>query len=203
PQAGPYTPEMHARDLAALLDALGIEHAHFVGLSNGGIVLMHFAKLFPERMDRLVFADTFSHVDAVHQAMLDSWRAALVAGGSELRFMVSLPWTWGAEFLSRNRDAVLALRDKAAQLPTYSSMHLIDGGYDHDARPWLGSIGAPTLIIHGSEDRMDPLKRVHTLHEMIPHSRLLIIEGAGHAAWLEKADEFNRVLLEFLMADGS
>ncbi len=201
PQAGPYTPELHARDLAALLDTLKIQKAHFVGLSNGGVVLMHFAKWFPQRLGKIVFVDTFSHIDAVQKAMLNSWRAALEAGGSALRFLVSLPWTWGADFLERNYEAIMALQEMAAQLPTHSSIHLIDGTLTHDARPWLGDIKAPTLIVHGDQDRMAPLRYVQTLHQSIPHARLHIIAGGGHAAWLEKADEFSRVVLDFLKGD--
>jgi 3-oxoadipate enol-lactonase len=198
PQTGPYTPELHARDLAALLDVLHIERAHCVGLSNGGLVLMHFAKLFPARLRKLVCVDTFSHLDAVQQAMLHSWRAALEAGGSALRFTVSLPWTWGADFLAQNYDTIMALREKAAQLPTHSSIHLVDGALTHDARAWLGDIRAPTLVVQGTEDKMLSIEKAHALQRAIPNAQLHLIAGAGHAAWLEKATEFNQVLLEFL-----
>jgi 3-oxoadipate enol-lactonase len=198
PQAGPYTPELHARDLAALLDALQIERAHFVGLSNGGLVLMHFARLCPSRLHRLVLVDTFSHLDVVQQAMLHSWRAALEAGGSALRFTVSLPWTWSADFLAQNYDTIMALREKAAQAPTHSSIHLVDGALTHDARAWLGDIRAPTLVVQGTEDKMLSIEKAHALQQAIPNAQLHLIAGAGHAAWLEKAAEFNQVLLEFL-----
>lgn len=128
--------------------------------------------------------------------------AALETGGSALRFLVSLPWTWSADFLESNYEAIMDLQAKAAQLPTHSSIHLVDGAMTHDARPWLGEIKAPTLIMHGDQDRMAPLYCLQTLHQSIPHARLYIIKGGGHAAWLEKADEFNRVALEFLQSGG-
>lgn len=199
PQEGPYYPDLHARDLAALLDHLNIERAHFVGLSNGGIVLMQFARLFPERLNKIVFADTFSHIDAVQKAMLASWRLALEAGGTGMRFLIALPWIWGAEFLERNYDAIMALREKAIQtLPTYSSLHLLDGAATHDARAWLGSIHAPTLVIVGDQDVIIQMHHARFLQQSIPNARLHVIEGAGHAAWLEKAEAFNQVVLSFL-----
>jgi 3-oxoadipate enol-lactonase len=200
PAAGPYTSELHARDLAALLDALGETRAHFVGLSNGGVVLQHFARLFPERLDKIVLLDTFAYMDRSQQAMLDAWRAALEAGGSALRFTVSMPWTWSRDFLEANAAAVLALREKAAQLPVHSSLHLIDGVYHHDARPWLPDIAAPTLIVHGDEDRMALPRSAREMQAMIPNSRLHWLYGAGHAAWLEQADEFHKVTIGFLKA---
>ncbi len=199
PEAGPYTPELHARDLAALLDALHIETAHVVGLSNGGIVLQHFVRLFPGRVNKMVLADTFSHMDAVQRAILNSWRIALEAGGTAMRFLVALPWVWGADFLERNYDAIMALREKAIQiLPTYSSLHLLDGAISHDARPWLGDINVPTLVVNGDQDLIVQMHHARFLRQSIPNAQLHIIAGAGHAAWLEKADEFNRAVLEFL-----
>lgn len=198
PVEGPYSSELHARDLAALLDALGVQRAHFVGLSNGGVVLLHFARRFPERLDRIVLLDSFAHMDRSQQAMLDSWRAALEAGGSALRFTVSMPWTWSRDFLEANYDMVMGLREKAAALPVHSSLHLIDGVYHHDARPWLASIAAPTLIVHGDEDRMALPRSAREMQAAIPNARLHWLRGAGHAAWLEQADEFHQVTKSFL-----
>lgn len=199
PTDGPYTSELHAHDLAALLDGLGIGRAHVVGLSNGGVVLLHFAKHFAERLGKIVLLDTFAYMDKSQQAMLNAWRAALVAGGSSLRFDVSMPWMWGRDFLETNLEAVLALREKAALLPVHSSLHLIDGVYYHDARPWLASITAPTLIIHGDEDRMALPRSVGEMQAAIPGARLHWLQGAGHAAWLEKAAEFHTIAKSFLM----
>jgi 3-oxoadipate enol-lactonase len=198
PAAGPYASELHARDLAALLDALGMPRAHFVGLSNGGVVLLHFARLFPQRLNKIVLLDTFAHMDKSQQAMLDSWRAALQTGGSALRFTVSMPWTWGRDFLDANYDMVLALREKAALLPVHSSIHLIDGVYHHDARLWLKDIVAPALIVHGDEDRMALPRSAREMQAALPNARLHWLLGAGHAAWLEQADEFHRVVKAFL-----
>jgi 3-oxoadipate enol-lactonase len=199
PEAGPYFTEQHARDLLALLDALDIKAAHFVGLSNGGMILMQLARIAPERVGKLVFADTFAYLDPVQQAMMRSWRAALVNGGSALRFDISLPWTWGADFLASNLNAVLALRERAAKLPSLSSIHLIDGVIDHDARPWLPQITAPAMIIHGEHDRMAPPHSVAVLQEHLPHAQMHWLARAGHAAWLEQAAEFNAAVKAFLL----
>ncbi len=189
----------HARELLALLDQLGISRAHFVGLSNGGMILMHIARMAPTRTLSLVFVDTFAYLDPVQQAMMRSWRMALLAGGSALRFHVSLPWTWGAAFLEKNLDALMALQEKAARLPTHSSVHLIDGVINHDARPWLREISAPTLILHGEHDRMAPPHSVAVLQEHLPQARLTWIKDGGHAAWLEQPEVFNAALLAFLL----
>jgi 3-oxoadipate enol-lactonase len=81
PEAGPYYSADHARELLALLDTLEIAHAHFVGLSNGGMILMHVARLAPERALSLAFVDTFAYLDPVQQARspADRWQRTSVS----------------------------------------------------------------------------------------------------------------------------
>jgi 3-oxoadipate enol-lactonase len=109
-----------------------------------------------------------------------------------------LPWTWGAAFLEKNLAAVLALQEKAARLPAHSSIHLIDGVIDHDARPWLRDITTRALIVHGEHDRMAPPHSVAVLQAHLPNAQTVWIPQAGHAAWLEQPDVFNAAILEFL-----
>jgi 3-oxoadipate enol-lactonase len=202
PEAGPYDSETHARDLAGLLDALGIDRVHLVGLSMGGMVALHFAHLYPERAARLVLTDTFTHIDGVQRAMFNSWRVALEAGGGGLRFVVGLPWVWSAASLETSYDTIMAMKEKALRLPVYSSYHLIDGALENDARSWLGEIRQPALVINGEEDLMVPLYRARELQQALPGARLEIIPGGAHAAWLERPVEFNRAVLEFLQGTG-
>jgi 3-oxoadipate enol-lactonase len=200
PAEGPYTLAQHAADLAGLLDQLGIARAHVAGLSMGGMVSMHLARDFPERIDKLILIDTFAYLDGVQQAMMRSWREALLAGGSALRFYISLPWSWSAGFLEQNLDALLALKSRAEQLPAYASIHLIDGAITHDARPWLPAIRHNTLIIHGDLDRMAPPHSVAVLQQHLPTARMHWLHGAGHAATLEQPDAFHNALISFLDA---
>jgi 3-oxoadipate enol-lactonase len=95
----------------------------------------------------------------------------------------------------------MALRAKAIEtLPTYSSLHLLEGTYQHDAREWLHTIQVPTLVVVGDQDLMVQAHHARFLQQSIPGAQLHIIQGAGHAAWLEKADEFNRTMRDFLSA---
>ncbi len=198
PDSGPYTPPIHARDVLALLDALELPWVHFVGLSNGGIIALHFAHLYPGRVRKLVLADTFTHIDGLQQVMFRSWRFALEAGGGALRFRVGLPWVWSARSLEERYDAVMAMIEKAERLPVPSSIHLIEGALTHDARPWLHEIRHPALVINGEQDLMVPLWRAEALVHALPDAQLCVIPGAAHAAWLEEPALFNGAVLDFL-----
>ena len=77
---GPYPPRLHADDLAALCAALDLPPASFVGLSNGGNALLHFAADHPERVRRLVLSGVHAHADPLMRAKLASWASAMEAG---------------------------------------------------------------------------------------------------------------------------
>ena len=77
---GPYTMELHAEDLAALLDALEIQAAHIAGISYGAEVSMAFALKYPERVLSLFLASGVSESDAVLRGFIQTWAAAAQAG---------------------------------------------------------------------------------------------------------------------------
>jgi pimeloyl-ACP methyl ester carboxylesterase len=68
----------------------------------------------------------------------------------------------------------------------------------HDSIYLLGAIDFPVLIIVGSEDKLTPVREAESLRDGIPHARLRVIEGAGHLSNLERPDEFNGLLLDFI-----
>jgi pimeloyl-ACP methyl ester carboxylesterase len=67
----------------------------------------------------------------------------------------------------------------------------------------LGAIGAPTLIITGSEDAVVPPENARLLAERIPNARVEVIEGAGHLSFIECPERFNREVVEFLCEEGA
>ena len=196
--AGPYTPAQHAADLVGLLDALGVARAHLVGLSNGGVIAMYVAAEHPDRVSRLVVADTFACADAQMRAVLDAWLAALEAGGPVLRFDVATPWVWSRGLLAAHGDVLDALREKAAKARVDAVRHLITGAKGVDLRHRLSRIQAPTLVMVGEEDVLTPVWRARELVGAIPDATLVVVGGAGHALTIERPQVFNGVAREFL-----
>jgi 3-oxoadipate enol-lactonase len=195
---GPYPQALHAQDLLALLDALDVEQAHFVGLSNGGTVTMHFISDHPQRGARLVLVDTFAYADALMRSKLDSWLAAVEAGGLLLRFDVATPWIWSRNFMSNQPAILAALRTKAEQADPAAGHALITGTLEYDIRDRLPRIPAPTLVLVGEEDVLTPPWYARQLAENIPNAQLAIIPGAGHALTIERPTIFNMMALAFL-----
>ncbi|GAC1436228.1 MAG: hypothetical protein NVSMB51_07170 [Solirubrobacteraceae bacterium] len=91
--------------------------------------------------------------------------------------------------------------------PARVTHHAAEGelaGFDaltsHDFREELGTITAPTLIIHGREDMLVPLADAHEFERRIPGSRTVIFDDTGHVAMLERPRSFNAELLRFIDA---
>jgi pimeloyl-ACP methyl ester carboxylesterase len=81
-------------------------------------------------------------------------------------------------------------------LVSYYGQAMAGSRFDDTAE--VGNISAPTLVIHGSEDRLVPPSNARALAEAIPGARLRILEGAGHLVFIERAEEVNREVLTFL-----
>lgn len=204
---GPYTPEQHAADLLALLDALALPKVHLVGLSNGGLVAMLAAGQAPERIRSLTLMDTFARVDGFLRAVLRSWRAAVKAGGSELRFDVATPWVWGQAFLAEHEEELFAQRERAAAMDTRPVLALIGGllGFTGDARRDLAAYDGPLATLVGDDDVLTPVRYAREILQAAGRGRLEVVPEAGHAAPLERPRYVARLLTGILedLGDGA
>ena len=195
---GPYTMALHAADLAALLDALAIDHAHIAGASYGGEVAQTFALAYPERVRSLILMDTASELGPELRATAESWLAAARRGDADEFFNATVPWNFSPRFI-RDHPALLAdARRRYTLLDFPAVARLCDCflGVDFTAR--LGEINAPTCIIVGELDLLKGLAYAHVLKSGIPHAELHVLPGAGHATPWERPEEFNTVVLGFL-----
>lgn len=185
-------------DLAKqVLDELEIDKAHIVGLSYGGMVAQHFAHRHGECVDHLILAATLAWSDAVNRHIVESWSAAHEAGGSDLRFTVSLPWVFSSSGLQTHGDFLPELKKIAATVEWPSVVRLMAGVCAHDARPWLNMIECPTIVLVGEEDRLTPLYQAALLAGGIPDAEMVELPGTGHALHIEAPEALAREVLRF------
>lgn len=193
-------PEL-AADAVHLLDALGIDSAHVYGLSMGGMVAQEMAVRFPHRVRALVLGGT---THGGPRAALPS-PAVLSALGSR-----GAPQAARAELVSRavfsapfrrdHPDVVAAhLRNLAAHRASLRGTlsHLAASTW-HDTRARLGSIAAPTLVLHGGADELLPVRNAELLAGRIPDATLAVLPGAGHAYLLEQPERSHRLFTDWL-----
>jgi len=194
----PYSMSQHADDLAALLDALGIQKAHIAGISYGGEVAQAFALAYPEKTLSLILADTVSEVGPELRTIIQSWVDALKAGDPLAFFHTTVPWNFSPEFIENNAALLEDAKQRYPLLDFPAVIRLCEAFYQVSLTPRLGEITAPTCIICGEKDLLKGIPYARKLKQHIPHAELHILDGAGHASCWERPAEFNTVVLGFL-----
>ena len=196
---GPYTAAAMAEDAAQVLDEAGAERAHVVGTSLGGMVAQELALAHPERVDRLVLACTTP--GGAGAFPLPQRTLALIAEAPSLAPEVALR-RFVENALADDAPEELVGRIYAHRLASPPDP---DGwqaqaaaGASFDALDRIGDIGAPTLILHGTDDGVVDARNAALLAERIPDARVRLFEGRGHLFFWEDPDGFVSAVEEFL-----
>ncbi len=197
--------EQSARDLLAVLDALGIARAGIMGYSMGGRLALFLAAVAPERVSALILESTSPGLrdDAARRARAaqDAGLAAMLERDGVAAFVDR--WEELPLFRSQSRlpEAVrAALRAQRLQHTPNglaNSLRGIGQGVQPPMHDRLPLLRVPTLLIVGA---LDPDYRAlgREMNRVIPASRLVIVADAGHTVHLEQAETFTRIVLEFL-----
>jgi pimeloyl-ACP methyl ester carboxylesterase len=179
-----YTTEAMADDAVSVLDAAGVERAHLYGFSLGGMVAQQIALRHPERIDSLVLGAT--HPGGPRAIPPEREVAAFFRRRPELpqeeAAWASVPYNYGPR--CRRRRAGLIAEDIAARLahpfPADAYRAQLYAAALHNCFGRLGRVSARTLIVHGRHDRMIPVANAKLLSDLVPRSRLRILERSGH-----------------------
>ncbi|WP_307795452.1 alpha/beta fold hydrolase [Actinacidiphila acididurans] len=191
-----------ARDVAGLLDLVGVGRVVVCGLSMGGQIALEFLRLFPERVAGLVLADTFARADTAEGKKERYDRAdrlereGMVGYAHEVLDSMIAP----ANVTALPAVARHVLDMMLAAPPAGAAAALRGRAERPDYTGLLGTIAVPALVVVGREDVFTPVADARFLHEHIPGSRLAVIEGAGHLPNLERPAEFTAAFAGLLSA---
>ena len=198
---GPYSMDLLADDLNALLDALHISQTVYLcGLSMGGYVAFAFYRRYAQRLAGLILAATRAAADSA-QARASREQAAQTARQQGVAAIVE---GMAAKMLSPQtveQRPALAVQVKEIMLRTSLEGVLgdLEGMKERpDSTPTLSQITIPTLVIHGADDQIIPLAEAQAMQAAIPNARMEIIAGAGHLLNLEQAETFNAAVRGFV-----
>jgi 3-oxoadipate enol-lactonase len=195
--AGPYSPQLFAKDLAGLFQACGIVCAHIVGISMGGVIAQRFALDFPERVTSLTLISTSSEVGAqAHEAWEKT--ASIIEERGFSSNLNAAQRVFAPSFEKAHPEVVQAMAARTAgNAPhAYAAAARAIGGYNWTAE--LSRVQAPTLIVQGVEDVLTPPGGSIKMSRVLPRARLLMFPDCGHAVPEEKPDLLIRTLLAFL-----
>jgi pimeloyl-ACP methyl ester carboxylesterase len=203
---GPYNHGQNADDLAGLLDYLGWERTHVLGISMGGFIAQEIALKYPQRVNRLVLAATAFGGPNMVPVPRDALAAMMPDPKLMLRERIvrAAPISYGDPgWPEKNPDTfeqIIRWREERPQ-PPQAAMAQAMAAVTFNTEDRLKDITAPTLVITGAEDRVVPPRNAELLAEKIPGARLVTIAGAGHLGFIEKSDEFNEAVIDFLSSE--
>jgi 3-oxoadipate enol-lactonase len=192
---GPYEIARLGQDAVELLNALNIETVRFCGLSKGGMVGMWLGIHEPDRIERLVLANTSVYIGApeVWNARIETVKrdgmAAIVPGVIERWFT--------PRFQKSDPAAVEHIAAMLRSIPPQGYVACCAAVRDMDQRAEISSISAPTLVIAGIHDGATPPVQAQLIAGEIPGAALVDLDAA-HLSNIEQADLFTRNLVGFL-----
>lgn len=189
------------RHAVRVLDALGIEKTWIVGNSLGGWLAFQFAIDYPERLEGIVSMGTggakltqalkgHSNPTLTEEGIRDTLELFVVDKDLVTDDLVKLRYQSALNDTASDRLAdVVAARDRdRSELPL-----------DFDV---LGALDKPVLLIHGTQDRVIPVSRTWELLNVIPHADAHVFSQCGHWSQVERADDFNRIVGDYLRSHG-
>jgi 3-oxoadipate enol-lactonase len=212
--SGAYSIHQMADDAEGLLAHLGIERAHVVGVSMGGMIAQELALRHPQRVRSLVLACTYPEPDEkVEQQRLFtvSQLGGSIGDGGNVQIDLStinpmmfmqqlLPTVFNQDFIMRELPKLMQIFSGALQygFSLEAILGQVSAVMGHRSRDRLHQIGVPTMVITGDADLLISPANSDVLAAEIPGARLVKVPGGSHGFNFETPDVFNREVLGFL-----
>ena len=201
--AGEYSTETLADDMAAFMQAMGIQRAHICGLSLGGAVGLWLAAKYSEKVKSLAVHSCWPKTDLFIKTVLESWQttARALASVSETLIRAMFPWCFTPELYANRPEYIQSLADFVRSRPSQSVGSFLrqsNAVITHDVEGQLSQITTPTQITFGRHDMVTSTRFADRLTSAIQNSELVVFEDSSHAPMYESVEEFNERTLQFL-----
>ena len=195
PPVGPYTLEQLGRDALAVLDAAGAEQAHVCGVSLGGLTAQWLGRHAPDRVDRLVAANTGARLGSA-----EGWSARIAEvreGGIEAVVEGGLTRWFTPRFRTTDPETTERFRQMLRRCSVEGYAGACAVLRDGDLRPELGQISAQTLVVTGTHDAATPPALGEAIADGVPNGHLVELDAA-HLSNVEQASAFTGAVERFL-----
>jgi pimeloyl-ACP methyl ester carboxylesterase len=198
---GPYNLRQMAGDALAVLDAAEVATAAVYGLSLGGIIAQQLMQRHPERVHALVLGASTPggrrHELPDRDVLNFIQRRAIMT--PEEAAWASVPYSYARDTRERNAGRIGEDLVQRLQFPTTAAGYRaqLAAAWGYDGGNGLSAISVPTLVLHGTEDRIVPFANGELLADAIPGADLEVLEGAGHM-YPTDAPHADRTVLRFL-----
>ena len=195
---GAYSLEQLGGDAVGLMDALGIDKVHWLGISMGGMIGQQLALSHPRRLHSLMLSSTAAVMGELTQPIWqDRIERARSAGMQELVGETLERW-FTPTYLQASPPEVETIAEQIRSTPVKGFVGCSEAIRQLNYLQQLSQIRLPALIIVGEEDPGTPVAASEAIHERLSGSRLEIIPKARHLCNIEKSQQFNSLLQDFL-----
>src|SRR5689334_15777500 len=200
--AGTYTTELMADDIAAFMQAIGVERAHVMGLSLGAAVGMWLAAKYPRKVRSLSLHSAWPKTDPYLETVVEGWRA-MARGLPSVPDMVItgiFPWCFTPELYAAKPEYISSLADFVRSRPAQSVSAFLQhsnavAAHDIDG---IDRIMVPALITCGRRDALTSTRFAEPMKAQIRNAELVVFENCSHAPLYENVQAFNEQTLRFL-----
>ncbi len=201
---GPYTMELLAQDLAALMDHCGIEKAHLVSTSYGGFVTQQFASMYPEKTKSIFMMTSSPNIVGRSRKAVQNWCHLNELGDIGLYYDVMTHEIFSEWYFENHEDVIESrkplLLSVTKELPDFSlgqynlNKCSLDDLAGEGLIPLLSKITCPAHFIAAEDDIQYPPRFSQIMSDHVPQSEITIIPKYGHAIVLECKDKVNKLL---------
>ena len=197
-----YTHQIQVEVLHGVLEYLAMGPAAIMGISYGGEIAIQYALAHPENVNRLILCNTCGRTSAWLKKIGDGWNEVAKTGSGYAYYLTTIPVIYSTEFFQDHADW---MEGREAFLTQYFSqpevlqalIRLTDSSVGYDVVDRLHQIQCPTLVLSSSEDALVPPTEQQILHQHIPDSIYLTLNGSGHASMYENPAAFAALVLGF------
>jgi 3-oxoadipate enol-lactonase len=202
---GPYDVTDMAQDTLALADGLGLERFHLLGMSLGGTIAQEVALAAPDRVRTLTLVVTFAWGGRWGREFARLWSHAAAQRSDEEHLDWLILQTVSEEFYE-NEQAVEFLRNvmraNPHPQPRDAFIRQLEAGARKNTRDQLGALSMPVHVIGAEHDLLVPVWKSKEIAALVPGAELSIVPGAPHGLNVERAEEFNALVVDFIASAG-
>jgi 3-oxoadipate enol-lactonase len=195
---GPYTTRQMADDTKALVDRLGVQDFHMVGISMGGMIAQEYALAYGADLKSVTLACTYSEPGPFCSRMYSLWADLASREGVGIVMQDVLLWLFTLDFFERREDELREIERALTTLsqPVDAYLAQLASIRTHNTTSRIAGVRTPTLVLAGEADILIPVELSRRLHEQIRGSEWATVPG-GHACIWEYPSAFNAAIVDF------
>jgi len=201
--AGPYSITQMAADAAAVLNAARVNTAHIFGVSMGGMIAQEFALQYPKKVRSLILGCTAAGGPQAVRAEQEALQVLMTRGQDPDQFAAAIsPYIYDSATSRERIEEDTAVRRKWYP-PAEAYFAQLQAITTWEAYSRIAQIAAPTLVIHGENDRLVPPQNAQMIAERIPGAKLVMVPRASHIFTTDQTEAAHKAILEFLGAQAT